>query len=137
MKKCEYCDSMIPDTAKFCPNCGANQLSQIEGANPPAAPAPPEIVPAVQPQQEEPASNTGSYPFESGAGSTGTRQTYLLLSIISIFFFLPCGVIATIFSVNAAKAPTDAEYMRKARTAKIWAIAGIVIGALGIIGKLL
>ncbi|MBR4232174.1 MAG: CD225/dispanin family protein [Oscillospiraceae bacterium] len=131
MQHCQYCDSMVPESAKFCPNCGANLLVQAGQSSPvPASENPP----AVQPEPQETPAETGSYPSESNTYNPMPRKTYLLLSIISIFLFLPCGIVATVFAVKAAKAVTDEDYVRKAKLARGWAIAGIIIGILTIGG---
>ena len=131
MQRCQYCDSMVPESAKFCPNCGAGLLTQVEDSSP--APES-ETPPAVQTEQHEPPAETGSYPSEGYTYNPQPRKTYLLLSIISILFFLPCGIVATVFSVKASRAVTDEDYMRKAKLAKGWAIAGLIIGILTIGG---
>ena len=132
VQHCQYCDSQVPDSAKFCPNCGANLFTQVE--NTPHAPEV-ENPPAVQAEQQEPVEdNAGSYETDTIENNPMPRKTYLLLSIISIFLFLPCGIVATVFSVKAARAVSDEDYARKAKLARGWAIAGIIIGILGIGG---
>lgn len=131
MQRCQYCDSTVPESAKFCPNCGASLFAQVEET----APAPVVEKPTeVQPEPHEPPAETSSDPFESNETNAMPRKTYLLLSIISILLFFPCGIVATVFSVKAARAVTDEDYVRKAKLARGWAIAGIIIGILTIGG---
>ena len=60
-------------------------------------------------------------------------RTYLGLSFVALFFFLPCGVVAVVRSLAASRLwhqGSDIESQRAARSARAWAIAALLLSPL-------
>ena len=64
------------------------------------------------------------------------RKSYLGLSIVSCFCFLPLGLIAVMHAKNAANAVDELEYEQQLKKARNVAFAAIIFGICAVIANL-
>ena len=113
MPYCPHCGSQVDSSATFCSSCGG-KLPET-----PSTPVPP-----------------------TSATERELNISSLIWAIVTtIFFFLPLGILAIVFTVLAKDSPTDEEEAKNLRYAKNCNLAGTLIFAvlfvIGIVGTIL
>lgn len=122
---CVKCGTENKDSDKFCVNCGAPLGEQQSGST---------NIPN-NPMNENPfgQQNQGFYRQQ---GYMGNINSYLALSIISIFFCTPLGIAAIINSskVKSLLASGDYEGAKKSSTTALWCgLIGLILGIIFVI----
>ena len=111
---CPKCGMQAANDAPFCTNCG-NAFKQVQLQ--------------YQPQYQQPQYGQPSVPTVATGG-------LMALSIVALFFFTVCGIVAIVKTTQINKCATVEEQQKKIKSVKTWSIVGIVIGVLMVIGTL-
>lgn len=127
---CEFCDTPIPAGSTRCPNCGAMQSSQLQGA-PAPTPQPPQAPQPPQPSQPQ-------VVYVQVPGRVVQTQIVNLPRIgvtdgilLTLCCCLPGGILVIVYtnSANNAAARGDVEgYHAAKRKRTFWVWASVILG---------
>ncbi len=135
-KICPFCDRENPDTAEICEGCGAS-LAEIPVTEPkPAAFSEPVQDTVNQKPNIHVQGDIVQSPYAPPAYGVEPLPLGGLIawSVIVILFCLIPGVVALVKVLNINKAQTYEEQMARYNNAKVWLIAGTVLGVLSLMG---
>ncbi len=126
---CQNCGKDLPDQAQFCPACGysVSELTASPSPPPPPPPPPPGYAPPYQP-----ASGYWPSPPVVSRTTNGFAVASLVLGILWIWGL--GSLLALIFGLVARRQIDDSGGVQAGRGL---AIAGIVLGVIGIVGAIL